>query len=144
MSHQYQNGSGQRQSNFKHDHYKVNTNQRHCVWLLRQLFRNNKEVNADSQQNGGAQANTFTTLRRNEEANKNQQTDYHARHEWEEKEEHGLASDRKRHKNLAEFTSLEVVFGLNLYASQRPVTVACGEIKLCWNEGVNVLVLSSR
>ena len=131
MSHQYQNSSGQRQPDLKHDHYVVNTNQRQRVWLLWQLLRYNKQVYTNSQKNRRAQSNALATFRWYEEAHEDKHTDDHAGHDGEKHEKHGSASDEEGHLNPTEIsTSFNVVFGLDRDAPQGPVTVGRGEFEL--------------
>ncbi len=130
MSHQYENSRGQCQSDFKHDHDVVNTNQRQRFRLLWKLFGDNEEVYADSQQNGCTQSNPLAAFRWNEETHKDQHADDHAGDDREDNKVRGSPSNEKRHDNLAEIASASDHICFDLYTPQCPVPIRCAEFEI--------------
>ena len=94
------------------------------------MLGHNKQVNTDSQHNGGAESDTLAAFCRNKEADECQQTNNHTGHDGKQDEEHRPATDEEGNDNLAEFSSDGVCFfGFDHHAPQRPVTVLCGEFE---------------
>lgn len=100
---EYDNGSGQRQPYFYYDYYVLDTDEWQRVRLLWKSFCHDQEICAYREKDCTAEADSFATFCRDEEADEDQDSDQHAWHHGEDKKMKGLAADDKAQVNLDEW-----------------------------------------